>query len=100
MKPNFFKPMKLLPICTLFLFFSTSVVHSVFASDILEVKNLRIEYHENPLGIDVEEPRLSWTLEGEGRNRSQSAYQIVVASTNRILKRVTGIFGTATIGTT
>jgi len=78
--------MKLIPIFTLFLLFSTSVVHSVFASDILEVNNLRIEYHKNPLGIDVEKPRFSWTLEGEGRNRSQSAYQIVVASTKQKLK--------------
>jgi alpha-L-rhamnosidase len=51
-----------------------------FANEPLSIKNLRAEYHENPSGIDVEKPRLSWTLEGDGRNRSQSAYQIVVSS--------------------
>ena len=46
----------------------------------LDISNLRVEYHENPEGIDVVSPRFSWELEGEGRNRSQSAYRIIVAS--------------------
>jgi hypothetical protein len=28
-----------------------------------DVTNLRCEYRENPLGIDVENPRLSWIIE-------------------------------------
>jgi alpha-L-rhamnosidase len=55
-------------------------IHSSLASEVLQIKNLRVEYHENPSGIDVEKPRFSWTLEGDGRNRAQSAYQIVVSS--------------------
>ena len=39
-----------------------------------EVANLRGEYRENPLGIDVAKPRLSWVIEArsqksEVRNR-------------------------------
>jgi len=63
-----------------------SALHAV------EVKNLRCEYLENPLGIDVAKPRLSWKLETrnlstEGGSASggkpergikQTAYQIVV----------------------
>ncbi|MCW3092911.1 MAG: alpha-rhamnosidase [Ferruginibacter sp.] len=44
------------------------------------VKNLSVEYLANPVGIDVEEPRLSWTIESKNREFSQSAYQVLVAS--------------------
>ena len=42
---------------------------------------LRCEYRENPLGIDVARPRLSWTLEGSANARglAQSAWQVLVA---------------------
>ncbi len=45
----------------------------------LRPEKLRCEYLKNPLGIDVDNPRLSWLLEGDGRNRQQSAFRIVVA---------------------
>ena len=72
--------MRNISILAFILLIFTSAAHSTFANGILIIENLRIEYHENPSGIDVEKPRFSWTLEGEGRNRSQIAYQIVVAS--------------------
>jgi alpha-L-rhamnosidase len=43
--------------------------------------NLRCEYLVNPLGIDVEAPRLSWELKSESHNVRQTAYQILVAHT-------------------
>ena len=49
-------------------------------SKALSIHESRVEYHENPEGIDVLQPRFSWILKGEGRNRTQSAYQIIVAS--------------------
>lgn len=64
----------------LVLIVSSCVSHSTLENGVLEVKNLKLEYQENPQGIDIEEPRFSWILEGEGRNRSQLAYQIVVSS--------------------
>src|SRR5574341_1513120 len=46
---------------------------------------LRCEYRENPLGIDVVKPRLSWIMEDgrkpEVRGQKQTAYQVLVAST-------------------
>ena len=51
----------------------------------LELHELRVEYHENPQGIDVEKPRFSWALTGDGRNRVQLAYQIVVSSSEKKL---------------
>ena len=42
--------------------------------------NLRCEYRVNPLGIDVEHPRLSWILRSNQRCQKQTAYQVLVAS--------------------
>jgi alpha-L-rhamnosidase len=49
----------------------------------LVVGQLRCEYLENPLGIDVAQPRLSWVLGPDrhaARSQRQTAYQIVVGT--------------------
>jgi len=46
---------------------------------------LRCESGENPLGIDAPEPGLSWILQSNERGASQSAYQIIAASTPELL---------------
>jgi len=67
-----------------------------------DVTTLRCEYRENPLGIDVEKPRLSWIIEErsqnsggrsqniEARGLCQTAYQILVASSEELLKKDQG----------
>ncbi|MEX1031542.1 MAG: family 78 glycoside hydrolase catalytic domain [Paenibacillaceae bacterium] len=45
----------------------------------LQVSKLRCEYRENPIGIDVRQPRLSWQIVSEQRNILQAAYQIQVS---------------------
>jgi alpha-L-rhamnosidase len=45
------------------------------------VGDLRCEYLENPLGIDSEQPRLSWVLHCSNRNQSQTAFHLLIAST-------------------
>lgn len=47
---------------------------------------LRCEFRENPLGIDVTKPRLSWEINSTGRNVMQGAYQVMVASSLAALK--------------
>ncbi len=50
---------------------------------------LRVEYKENPLGIDAHKPRLSWqlqALQAGARGVAQSAYQIRVARNERDLR--------------
>jgi len=49
------------------------------------VQNLRCEYLSNPLGIDVQKPRLSWMLNPAPNVRGQSAYRVLVASAPEIL---------------
>lgn len=43
------------------------------------ISNLTCEYHSNPLGIDVLQPRLSWQMYSEQRGTRQTAYQIWAA---------------------
>ena len=52
----------------------------------VRVVDLRCEYRKNPLGIDETRPRLSWRMEAlnaGARGLKQSAYQIVVASSEQ-----------------
>lgn len=56
----------------LFLFLQTAVATTV--------TDLRCEHRENPLGIDVTQPRLSWILGSDERDQRQTAYQVLVAS--------------------
>lgn len=44
----------------------------------LKIKELRIEYQKNPLGLDEKEPAFSWKLVSEKRNTMQVSYQILV----------------------
>ncbi len=62
----------------LILFFCGFVV-SVNAKT--QVEKLVCEYHENPLGIDVKDPRLSWQIRSDQDNFKQTAYEIRVAET-------------------
>jgi alpha-L-rhamnosidase len=61
-----------------------------FKSDVGPV-SLRCEYLENPMGIDMAKPRLSWEIEArsqssEVRGQKQVAYQVLVASSEKLLK--------------
>lgn len=46
---------------------------------------LTCEYLQNPLGIDMRQPRFSWTLVGNERNQLQSAYEILVSDDEKQL---------------
>ncbi len=56
-------------------------------------QRLRCEMLNNPLGIDVQNPRLSWQLAGKERNVLQEAYQVLVASSAEKLAKGEEIFG-------
>lgn len=47
--------------------------------------SLTCEYLRNPLGIDVVQPRLSWTIKSDRRGETQTAYHILVASSEELL---------------
>jgi alpha-L-rhamnosidase len=50
----------------------------------LEASYLRCEYKENPV-TDVSAPRLSWELSSKEANQIQTAYQVIVASSQKAL---------------
>lgn len=55
--------------------------------------DLRCEYLRNPLGIDAHQPRLSWRMEPadpETRGQRQTAYQVLVASSEDALAKDNG----------
>jgi alpha-L-rhamnosidase len=54
------------------------------------VQGLRCEYLSNPIGIDVQKPRLSWALSPAPGVRGQSAYRVLVASAPEILRKDLG----------
>jgi hypothetical protein len=51
---------------------------------------LTTEYLVDPLGIDIAEPRFSWKSTSSGRGQSQSAYQILVATSEKRLRQDRG----------
>jgi alpha-L-rhamnosidase len=52
----------------------------------LKPELLRCEYRVDPLGIDEAHPRLTWLVESTERGQEQTAYQILVASKESLLK--------------
>ena len=76
-----------------FLMLFTSL--SVYADDSASIRpvKLQCEYLVNPSGLDVKQPRLSWTLDAtdvKGYGQKQTAYRILVSSTLKGLKRNSG----------
>ncbi|NQX45082.1 family 78 glycoside hydrolase catalytic domain [Paenibacillus tritici] len=45
----------------------------------IAVQKLRVEYRENPLGLDIRYPRISWQMRADERDVRQQAYQIQIA---------------------
>jgi alpha-L-rhamnosidase len=51
---------------------------------------LRCEYLNDPQGIDVVKPRLSWVVQSDNRGERQTAYQVLVASSSELLAKDQG----------
>src|SRR5438094_359720 len=56
----------------------------------LTPSELRCEYATNPTGVDVPAPRLFWKLESSTRGQRQTAYRILVGSSEGLLARNKG----------
>lgn len=79
--------MNLIPSMPLLLALAVSMLcasPSVLAG--VRAANLRCEYLQNPLGVDSVRPRLSWTLASETRGARQTAYQILVSTSQSRLQ--------------
>lgn len=56
----------------------------------LAVTDLRCDYAVNPVGVDSATPRLFWKLKAGGNGERQTAYQVLVASSEKILRENRG----------
>ena len=72
-------------IVNIFLFIFSLNLHAEVKLD-----NLRCEMLENPIGIDVVNPNLSWNIKSNERGVSQNAYRIIVASSKENLDQNIG----------
>lgn len=61
----------------------------------ISVQSLTCEYQINPLGIDVSNPRFSWILSSDVRGQTQSAYELIVSTDIREIKKGIGSAWTA-----
>jgi alpha-L-rhamnosidase len=61
------------------------ITGSIFAQD-LSVRDLTVEYKNNPVGIDSRQPRFSWKISGKGPDIMQTAYSIKVATDEKFSK--------------
>ncbi len=77
-------------LCAAFL----SMISALSAQDAsmegMTIDRLRCEYRDQPLGIDHQNPRLSWELQSDTRGAKQTAYQILVSTTAEGLKNGQG----------
>jgi hypothetical protein len=73
-----------------FVLFFVLLILGVFQSRAITATNLSCEDRVNPLGIDVAQPRLGWTLQSTERGDTQTAYEIVAASSQTLLDANTG----------
>ncbi len=69
--------------CALFLLFFTI---SFLAMGQLSIENLKVDYMEEPLGIDIRTPNFSWQMKASSNERGyqQQAYQIIVTDENGV----------------
>ncbi len=56
----------------------------------LRATDLRCEYLREPLGVEEPSPRLTWVVESDRRDETQTAYQVLVASSADRLARDQG----------
>ncbi len=61
------------------------LIPGISVADGILIRDLRCEYLNNPLGIDATHPRLSWTLKSDTRSQKQTAYRILVSSSDEQL---------------
>ena len=71
----------------LFLF---SLLMSLISNGQIAAVHLTCEMAENPLAVVQNQPRLSWQLVSKENSVSQSAYQILVSSSEEKLKKDNG----------
>lgn len=50
----------------------------------MRIKDVRVEYRKDPIGMDVKEPRFSWKMESDEKDTMQSAFRIQVMKRDNV----------------
>ena len=61
------------------------------------ITKLQTEFMNNPMGIDVPQPRFSWAMQADNYGATQTAYRIVVSSSVELLNQGTYLFDTGKV---
>lgn len=67
-----------------------SIITTSATAQKLSVINLRCEYKQNPIGVDIVKPMFSWELQSSQQAVLQTAYRVLVADNAPSLKKNTG----------
>ena len=85
--------LKVFAFCLLLILFNLSYsnVNSIVSE--VTISDLKCEYLNNPLGVDVEKPRFLWKILSNQQNTIQSAYHILVSESINELKKGNNVTG-------
>src|ERR1700742_1497830 len=86
-QPVHMKPPRFIPNPKVFILSLAALALTSSALADATVDQLRCEYLANPLGIDAANPRLNWIIISNQRGERQVAYQILVASSPKLLSQ-------------
>ena len=56
----------------------------------LDAVNLKCEYMEDPMGVDMTDPRFFWQLAADEDGQLQKAYRLIVSSSPDLLEQYRG----------
>jgi len=76
-------------ILILFLALAVSSMASL-AESMLQAVNLTCEYRVNPLGIDTEKPRFTWTFTSTERSQYQTGFELLVSDNAEVIAQLKG----------
>ena len=67
-----------------------SLIFNTFSQNPVTVSNIRCESKQDPIGIEVHHPHLSWVINSMERDVQQTAYHVLVADNPEKLKNNIG----------
>ena len=79
-----------LTLCFAVTILATATAHCAEQQAELATSELSCEYATNPLGVDTPRPRFGWLLQSEQRAQLQSAYRVLVATSEKQLQANVG----------
>lgn len=77
-------------LCSIFIAFCLALPAMLQGANPVTVTGLRTDQLVNPMGLDIECPRLGWQIQSSKKNVMQTAYHLLVASSPVLLEKEVG----------